>query len=197
MILFLPTGSHQSDILSLTSSRFSVYHLVWHWLLTLLCTVAVKMQISQDSAFLFCRQFTVWRPRLLAAEQRTRVSAISILLSLGKMPQYLSAQTAALLSTLQRSGGDQRGYKQLALGSLMFEALTLFVCTSDVLSGWQLKKKTLSCAVSSLQTDSRDSFKKSYPKHCGKVIFPPRIKFKQSKSLKGRWLIVYSCHTVS
>lgn len=87
-----------SQILSLLSSYFSVHHLLWQWLLTLLCTVAVKMQISQDSAFLFCWQFTVWRPHLLAAEQQMRVSAISILLSLGKMPLYLFGQAAALLS---------------------------------------------------------------------------------------------------
>ena len=97
-----------SHIPSLTSSWFSVYHLVWLWLLTLLCTVAVKMQISQDSAFLFCRQFTVWRPHLPAAEQRTRVSAISILLSLGENATIFFYTNCSTPLTPQSSGGDQQ-----------------------------------------------------------------------------------------
>lgn len=111
--------------LSLASSCFSVYHLIWHWLLTLLYTVAVKMQISQDSAFLLRLQFTVWRPRLLAAKQQTRMSAISILLSLCKMPLYLFfLQTAALFS-LYRSCRPM--WLQAACSQMSrFEALTLF-----------------------------------------------------------------------
>lgn len=133
-----------AHILSLISSWSSVYHLVWQWLLTLLCTVAVKMQISQDSAFLFCRQFTVWRPHLLAAEQRTRVSAISILLSLGKMPQYLFAQTAALLSHC-------KGYRPTRLQAARSRVSNVWgpdiVCASIVsfLSRWQLRENLELC----------------------------------------------------
>lgn len=106
--------------LSLTSSWFLVYHLIWHWFLTLLYTVAVKMQISQDSAFLFCLQFTVWCPHLLAAEPQTRMSAISILLSLCKMPLYLFF---FFFHKLQHSShstehADQCGYKLLSLRCL-------------------------------------------------------------------------------
>lgn len=143
---WFPAVRLPSHIPSLTSSWFSVYHLVWQWLLTLLCTVAVKMQISQDSAFLFCRQFTVWRPHLPAAEQRTRVSAISILLSLGKMPQYLFTQTAALLSHCKAA---EETNKQPALGSLMFEALTLFALVLYVFKVVGSWRETLSWAVSS------------------------------------------------
>lgn len=85
------------------------------------------MQISQDSALLFCWQFTMWRPHLLAAEQRTRcqlypsswalVTCHNIVLH---KPQH---------SSLTAKRADQYGYKQLAIGSLMFDALTLFART--------------------------------------------------------------------
>lgn len=173
------------QILSLASSWFSVYHLIWQWLLTLLYTVAVKMQISQDSAFLFCLQFTVWRPHLLAAEQQTRMSAISILLSLCKMPLYLFFFFYKL-QLLSFCRACRPMWLQAACSQMSrFEALTLFahplyvaLCVS---SWWQL------------QTDNRDKASDKLSKHCQEVISSPfRTRIKLSFVSTGTQVIVYS-----
>lgn len=118
------------QILYLRASQFSVRHLEWQLLLTLLYTVAVKMQICRIQLSCSVGNLLCDVPISLLLNSRHECQLYPSSRALVKCHFILLQKRQQFSQIAEHS--DQLGYKLSALATLMFEALTNNVRTSNM-----------------------------------------------------------------